>query len=328
MNVDEFTFLLQHPSEVKTPVQTRQLEEILKEYPYFQAAHALHLKGLKNLNSFKYNNALKVTAAHTSDRDVLFDFITSPEFLADTIADTITGKAETLKEQEVIAEEVLPGTELEPEMIADSEDHPLPQSVKDADTILDPSLFKSKDPDIDKTITEQRVKAEKELELGSPLDFTQEERYSFSEWLQLTSLQKIDRSGVVLSGGVQKEEKEEKKVVSHEIEVSKQEKKEDSVDIEVTKQEKNFDLIDKFIETKPKIKPAEEKGEQVDISDSLKIDKKELMTETLARVYLEQKKYKKAIQAYKILRLKYPEKSSFFADRISAVKKIQKDNKK
>ena len=319
MNVDEFTFLLQHPSEVKTPVQTRQLEEVLKEYPYFQAAHALHLKGLKNLNSFKYNNALKVTAAHTSDRDVLFDFITSPEFLADTIADTITGKAETIKEHEVIAEEVLPDFEIEPQMIADSEDHPLPQSVQDADAILDPSLFKSKDPDIDKTITEQRVKAEKELALGSPLDFTQEERYSFSEWLQLTSLQKIDRSGVV--------HEEEKKEDSPEIEVSQQEKNEESPEIEVSKQEKNFDLIDKFIETNPKIKPAEEKTEQIDISDSLKIDKKELMTETLARVYLEQKKYKKAIQAYKILRLKYPEKSSFFADRISAVKKLQKDNK-
>ena len=51
------------------------------------------------------------------------------------------------------------------------------------------------------------------------------------------------------------------------------------------------------------------------------------MTETLARVYLEQKQYKKAIQAFKILSLKYPEKSSFFADRIRAVEKIQKDNK-
>jgi hypothetical protein len=40
------------------------------------------------------------------------------------------------------------------------------------------------------------------------------------------------------------------------------------------------------------------------------------MTETLARVYLEQKKISKAIQAYEILILKYPEKSSFFADRI------------
>ena len=50
------------------------------------------------------------------------------------------------------------------------------------------------------------------------------------------------------------------------------------------------------------------------------------MTETLAKVYLEQKKYKKAIQAFKILSLKYPEKSGFFADRIRAVEKIQHEN--
>ena len=52
------------------------------------------------------------------------------------------------------------------------------------------------------------------------------------------------------------------------------------------------------------------------------------MTETLAKVYLEQKKYKKAIQAYRILSLKYPEKSSFFANRIKAVKELQKENLK
>ncbi len=50
------------------------------------------------------------------------------------------------------------------------------------------------------------------------------------------------------------------------------------------------------------------------------------MTETLAKVYLEQKKYKKALQAFKILSLKYPEKSGFFADQIRAVKKLQKEN--
>jgi hypothetical protein len=33
-----------------------------------------------------------------------------------------------------------------------------------------------------------------------------------------------------------------------------------------------------------------------------------LMTETLAKVYLEKKNIKKAIQAYEILILKYPEK--------------------
>ena len=72
MNVQDFTYLLQHPDKVVSPLQTKQLEEVLEDYPYFQAARALQLKGLKNLNSFKYNNALKVTAAYTTDRDVLF----------------------------------------------------------------------------------------------------------------------------------------------------------------------------------------------------------------------------------------------------------------
>ena len=50
------------------------------------------------------------------------------------------------------------------------------------------------------------------------------------------------------------------------------------------------------------------------------------MTETLAKVYLEQKKYSKAIQAYEILILKYPEKSSFFAHRILDIKNLQQNN--
>ena len=57
-----------------------------------------------------------------------------------------------------------------------------------------------------------------------------------------------------------------------------------------------------------------------------KEDKSYLMTETLARVYLEQKKYSRAIQAYEILILKYPEKSSFFVDRIKDIKIIQQNN--
>ncbi|MDN3709330.1 tetratricopeptide repeat protein [Myroides ceti] len=55
-------------------------------------------------------------------------------------------------------------------------------------------------------------------------------------------------------------------------------------------------------------------------------DQSFLMTETLAKIYLEQKKYQKAIQAYEILILKYPEKSSLFADRISNIKMLQNYN--
>ena len=60
--------------------ETAELKTIIEKYPYFQAARALYLKGLKNQNSFKYNNELKVTASFTSDRTVLFNYITSKNF--------------------------------------------------------------------------------------------------------------------------------------------------------------------------------------------------------------------------------------------------------
>ena len=79
MNSEDFIFLLKHPKKIDAQ-KTQQLDEIIKEFPYFQSAHAIQLKGLNKTNSFKYNQALKKTAAYTIDRKVLFEFITSQNF--------------------------------------------------------------------------------------------------------------------------------------------------------------------------------------------------------------------------------------------------------
>ncbi|WP_339651061.1 hypothetical protein [uncultured Maribacter sp.] len=314
MNVKEFTYFLEHPTKVVDPIHTKHLEDIIVEYPYFQAARALHLKGLKNLNSYKYNKALKTTAAFTTDRDVLFDFITSKDFLQYNSSNEKTDTA-ILEEEEVLEVEsvsVIEGLENKPlpqekkeepaALIVASEDKPLPQDENDAEHILDPELFQSKKPEVSKE--------EETLDIGKPLAFNAKEKYSFSEWLNLAS--SIPKEKIL-------EKTEEKKtVVKNKRTISP---KEEAI------KKKKFDRIDRFIANNPKIVPTEEKNTSIDISSSSKINKNELMTETLARVYLEQKQYKKAIQAFKILSLKYPEKSSFFADRIRAVEKIQKDNK-
>lgn len=307
MNVQDFTYLLQNPEKVVTPIQTKQLEDVLEEYPYFQAARALQLKGLRNLNSFKYNNALKTTAAYTTDRNILFDFITSKDFLQNSIANSISGKVSSSPEHNVTSQEAESTHEESIPLIEVSKDKPLPQDLEDANQILNPKLFKSKDPKIDKVLAKEKKKAKKELEIGKPLPFTKNEKHSFSEWLQLTSYKPIQRNP-----GSKKKNLPD---TNNDPPLEKEDKK-----------KKKFELIDKFIENNPKITPAAQKVSKIDIRESLKLDKDELMTETLAKVYLEQKKYKKAIQAYKILSLKYPEKSGFFADRIKAVKKIQQEN--
>ena len=302
MNISDFIHILQNSNTILSPKQTRELEDIIEEYPYFQAARALHLKGLKNLDSYKYNNALKVTAAHTTDRDVLFDYITSKEFVQNNIADAIAGRGSKLEDQEAISEEIQPNPNTA-SMLSESSEPALPQNLNDAEQILDPKLFESRKPEVKiEKVEEPKKESDTNLNLGKPIPFTNKEKHSFTEWLQLTS--------------------------THDEPVEKQNTNDDHGSenvLEELERKKKFELLDKFIENNPKIVPKES-NPKVNIKESTKIDKNELMTETLAKVYLEQKKYKKAIQAFKILSLKYPEKSGFFADQINAVKKLKDNN--
>jgi len=50
-------------------------------------------------------------------------------------------------------------------------------------------------------------------------------------------------------------------------------------------------------------------------------DQDELVTETLARIYTDQMLYHKAINTYKKLVLKFPEKSRYFADQIEQLQR-------
>ena len=86
-----------------------------------------------------------------------------------------------------------------------------------------------------------------------------------------------------------------------------------------------IDLIDKFIMNSPKINIKKEYKPDLEIIPESKI-KDDLITETLAKIYIDQKKYNKAIKAYNILSLKYPKKSSFFADQIERIKNLKKNN--
>jgi tetratricopeptide (TPR) repeat protein len=52
----------------------------------------------------------------------------------------------------------------------------------------------------------------------------------------------------------------------------------------------------------------------------------EIITETLAAIYFQQKNYEKAQRAYQKLSLKYPEKSVYFAARIKEIEVLKNNN--
>lgn len=90
--------------------------------------------------------------------------------------------------------------------------------------------------------------------------------------------------------------------------------------------ENKVQLLDSFVEKLPSLKKKVAPGPKtvpIEIGNLVNQGNDSLVTETLAKVYIGQKHYQKAIKAYQILKLKYPEKSSFFATQISEIKKLK-----
>lgn len=83
------------------------------------------------------------------------------------------------------------------------------------------------------------------------------------------------------------------------------------------------EIIERFIQADPampKITATPAGKEILDLSKGNSIDKEELFSETLAKIYIKQQLYEKAIATYIKLSLKYPEKSVYFANRIEKIK--------
>ena len=213
MNKKNFIKILQNPDNL-TKKELSFLDEINREFPYFQISKAIYLKTLKNNDDIKFKKFLTSTAAFSRDRKILFDFI----------------------------------------MNGQNQNEKVYFNKNEISTVL-----------IENTATK---------------DETIEEN-SFVEWLKLSNLKPIDRSN-------------------------------------------ETETIDKFISKKPKLKVEVYENESTDDTIDDVSNQASYMTETLARLYLNQKNFEKAIQSYKILILKFPEKNSYFADQIKKIKKLKK----
>ncbi|WP_060873960.1 tetratricopeptide repeat protein [Myroides odoratus] len=327
MNIATLHTYLADPTQVQRS-DIQELKQLLEQYPYVQALRSLYLKALYSNESTSYNQELKKTAAYTLDRDILFSFIVSDDFTVYTPL-SIEMQDETEEQIETVAKEKDKDPEQNISTLLQTISKVAYEIVQESPVLTDELEKEIEEETVQSessTVIESPIKEEEEkaiptvesledrLEIGKPLAFEAEEKYSFQEWLKLSKQQPIVRELDTKKEEIQTEKEEKEEIITED-----EKKFQKSL-------EKKQAMIDKFIETNPKIIPTKKvTASPINIELSVQ-ENTSLMTETLAKIYLEQKKYQKAIQAYEILILKYPEKSSFFANQILDIKALQQHN--
>lgn len=85
------------------------------------------------------------------------------------------------------------------------------------------------------------------------------------------------------------------------------------------------DLIDKFINENPTITPAKlvERNAVGTVNTNDEPVSDDIITDTLARIYVKQGLYNEALNAYEKLILKFPEKNTYFASQIEKINKLK-----
>jgi tetratricopeptide (TPR) repeat protein len=111
-----------------------------------------------------------------------------------------------------------------------------------------------------------------------------------------------------------------KKIIEKRIREIEEEKKGESANLKSGKEKneklkkKKSEIIDEFIKKEPAIsRPKATFYDPVESAKQSVVDQENIISETLAKIYYDQRYFEKAIKMYEKLILKYPEKSSYFA---------------
>ncbi|MCX6253489.1 MAG: hypothetical protein NTV31_03320, partial [Bacteroidia bacterium] len=299
MNRSDFLNMI----EDSVPVNRQMLGEIyelIDIFPYFQSAHMLLLKGLQNNADVKFENQLRTSAIHIADREVLYYFLktkTSPEVEQDENKhEIVSSEGQVYDTQQTVIEYAKNSEYLINEIEKNSGETLTKEQQDTGNQTPGHSILISTESDNEESarvmllIDEESSPSEDKVFYMDP---------GFS----------VPDSGDLLELDL---DLDEGKAIIYDELVLDQEHS-DYVD-KNSKKQLQTELIDKFIIANPRIEPNREKANQntEDISKSFVEEKGGFVTETLARLYISQGYYSKAIDIYEKLSLKFPEKSSYF----------------
>ena len=310
MNRSDFLSIIRDSGQIDRQL-IAEVRELLDLFPWFQSAHLLLLKGLHNTEDVKFESQLRNSAIYVADREILYYMLAEPS-------------QASVKHQEEVP--------VKKEMEIESTDNlqVVIETGKSSEDFI--NKLESNSPDI------------KRAENGQDQYFSDP-----SEEIIVASESETDESASLIlmmdNGDARIEEtvffmdpaiyvpghEELLELDESEIELSENEIRQEPSEITDREEKpsnklKQSELIDKFILANPRIEPSREKTIKPieDVPVKFAEEKTEFITETLAKIYISQGYYSKAIEIYEKLSLKYPEKSSYFATQIEKIKELIK----
>lgn len=305
-----------------------QLQKLVKDFPYFQSAHMLLSIASKKWDASVYQQSLKKTAIVATNRAHLFQLIHQLEEAP------VGGEKPIVEEKIVVEEKVRADEPVKKEDTYQEDTHQELDILKAAEIASEPvnePVIETGKPVLSaEQILEKEIEShvvasfvEKEIlktpELHRP-KATTEEPENFTDWLSFLK----KNNGQPYSEIEVQVNKEKQKT---ELPVSEPEKViEPAKDPLLARKQKNKAIIDKIIESSPGL--IRQKEEQRFYTPDIKakeslLENEHLVTETLARIYALQGSVNKAVRAYEILSLKFPQKSAYFATLIQKLKNNQ-----
>ncbi len=299
-----------------------QLQQLVQDFPYFQSAHLLLSMASKKWDASIYQQSLKKTAILVPNRSHLFELIHRIEngmelpIQPDKKEESIVVEKNETEDTTQHELNILKAAEISTASVVMAEPEPIEEIQK---------VKLSPEEVLEKEIGSQVVSSfvEKEILKTNEIHYPKLEKQDagdFVEWLQL--LKKNNGQSYE-----QIEEQVSSEKTKNKLAKQNREKPDTAEGEKLTsRKEKNKAIIDRIIDTNPGLIRNKEElkffAPDHKAKESL-LENEHLVTETLARIYALQGNVNKAVRAYEILSLKFPQKSAYFATLIQKLKHNQ-----